>query len=151
MNLKGSSLNLKIRKKRSRIFQSRELDPKKIVFEVKIPFVQQEETFSQPPKEFLRPVRLRSDSKQTSESRIRNKFRVSVSPESVKTFKIPETFNSPSTIKLPFRHNYINFSDFKSSQKRSSSTLNTRNTENKQYFVPGKYKKIVVLLNNLLS
>lgn len=151
MDLKGSSLNLSKKEKRSRILKSKESDLKKFICEVKIPYVQQEDDLSQPVKKFLRPVRLKSESKQISERQIRNKFRVSMTPESVKTYKIPEAFNSPSIIKLQFRHNITNPAEFKFNPKRSSSTINTRNTENKQYFVPGKYKKVVVLLNNLLS
>lgn len=151
MNLKGSGFSLRKKDYYTKSFKSNRLESKKNIFEVKIPFVRCEKNSFELEKEIKGPIKLRSENKIVTETQIRKRFRVPFLPESVRRFSIPKPLKSASITKFSPKHNYSNTNDYIRNQNRSSSTLNTRYRDIKQFAVPGKYKEIVVILNNLLN
>ena len=151
MDLKVPGFSLRKKDYCTKSFRSTRIESKKNIFEVKIPFVRCEKTSLDLKEETKEPISLGPKNKIISETRIRKRFRLPFLPESIRRFDVSTPLKSVSNIKTSPKHGHSNTNGYIQNQKRSSSTLNTRYRDMKNLAVPGRFREIVVILNNLLS
>lgn len=129
--------------------------PKSIFF-VKIPKVTREDLLLPEASTIKDCI---SNKKATSEIRIRTRILVKAQDsckikciDPVKQFKIPDVDSAQSLLRP--RNSFfrgINLHEIEKARRRCLSNSNKRFQSVNRELVPGKYKKIVVTLNNLLS
>jgi hypothetical protein len=153
MNLSSGLIRDKRKVLNSKLVYRNSSQSPKSIFYVKIPMVTREDNLLD---QKYNPES-HSNQKTASEFRIRVKVKTpkisrDKHPESLKQFKMPEVNLSRSFSKLKNTLlRGVNINDSFKKQQRCFSNSNTRRRDSERFFIPGKYKKIVVTLNNLLS